>query len=726
MNNIPETADADSLNVSEPDQVDAERRQEVPMFLQYWHAIFRHKIAALILFAAAIMIGIIATLLMTPYYTSTSRIEINRSQDKVTNVEGLKGEDVGQNLEFYQTQYSLMEAKSLAERVARSLNLAANDDLFELFDAYPDGLDELPSNSAAGRTLRLSDTIDILLDNMSVSPIRGSSLVDVSFQSPDAVFSSKVANSWVEQFIQSNLDRRFDSTADARKFLEERLAQLRVRLEESERQLVLYADNNEIVTLSSTQDADGRTVTQQTLASSDLSSLNGALAAATAARISAESEARQKGGDKNALTNLALNNIRQQRATVAAEYAKILVQFEPEYPTAQALASQLADLDASIATEEQRARAGTRARYLEALQRENQLRKKVNQLKSSFSGERRNSIQYNIYQREVDTNRQLYDGLLQRYKEIGVAGVGSNNISIVDEAAPAKRPSSPNLLLNLGLSLIAGVIFVAGYVFIAEQIDQTVKDPNDLKSLLGIASLGSVPDLDKGDIIASLEDKKSVAWEAYLSIRTNLTFLTEHGVPGSFLLTSTRPNEGKSTSAFALASVLSSTGLKVILLDGDMRNPSLHQMVGSKNDHGLSNYLSGHDSVSDLIVRHESYHFAVMTAGPIPPNAAELLSSGRMRELICQLEKDFDCVIIDAPPVLGLADIPLLASSVEGVIFTVEANGVKIKGIESAVRRIRATNATIFGGIVTKVSPQHSGYGYGYSYQYSYGEKANG
>ena len=302
--------------------------------------------------------------------------------------------------------------------------------------------------------------------------------------------------------------------------------------------------------------------------------------------------------------------------------------------------------------------------------------------------------------------------------------MGSNNISIVDAAEPADKPSSPNLLFNIALSLLAGLGLAAAYVFVLEQIDQSIKDPSDLKTRLGIASLGSVPNLENDEVLDSLTDKKSVAWEAYLSIRTSLSFLTDHGLPKSLLLTSTRPNEGKSTSAYALAAVLASAGKRILLIDGDMRNPSLHKILGTKNEFGLSNFLSGNDDIDKLISVAPDHGFNTMAAGPIPPNAAELLSSTRMTELVARLGQNFDTIIIDAPPVLGLADIPLLAASVEGVIFTIEANGVKVRGIENALQRIRSSHAHIFGGIVTKVPTKNMGYGYGYNYQYSYGQRA--
>lgn len=701
---------------------------ETPILVQYWQAVLRHKIAIAIIVSICIALGIIITLLTTPYYTSTSTIEISREQDRVTNVEGVVASDsAAQSLEFYQTQYSLLESRSLAERVARAQNLAAKDDFFEIFDVDPDnsGLLTEASNtqSAEARNRRLSIAANLLEQNIAITPIRGSSLVDVNFESPSPTLSAQISNAWVEQFIASSLDRRYNSTAEARKFLVERLADLKQRLEDSERNLTTYADNKEIITLSSQQTQDGKTVSQKTLASANLEALNAELARATADRIAAESEANQRSGDKTSFTNSALSNLREERAKVQAEYAKLMVQFEPEYPAARALESQIAALDKSIVAEDTRSRTGTSARYQEALDRERQLRAQVNELKNQFSSERRDSIQYNIFQREVDTNRELYNGILQRHREIGVAGVGANNISVVDRAQPSNRPSSPNLLFNVALAILASLGLAAAYVFVMEQIDQTLKDTSDLKSKLGIAPLGSIPDLEKEDILLSLGDKKSVAWEAYLSIRTSLAFLTDHGVPRSFLLTSTRPNEGKSTSALALAAVLASTKKRILLIDGDMRNPSLHQMLGTKNTKGLSNYLAGEDNLDQLIEKGSAYEFDAMPAGPIPPNAAELLSSSRMRELVTKLSGTYDTVIIDAPPVLGLADIPLLADSVEGVIYTIESGGVKLRGIQSAIQRVRSSRAHIFGGIVTKVQAKHSGYGYGYSYQYNYGSK---
>lgn len=692
---------------------------------RYWREFLRRKWIVASILIGCVIAALILTLLMTPVYTSEARIQINRTQDNVTNVEGLESEDAGKSLEFYQTQYSLLDSRSLAERVARALNLA-NDPAF--VTAY--GLDEADDASVeatphTSSDARLKRVVGILRANVEIEPIRGSSLVDVSFTSPEPRLSAKIANTWTEQFIQANLDRGFASTREARDFLESQLETLRERLEESERELVNYASNKRIIALTTSESSDGSTRTERTLASSDLEALNEELAAATAARIAAASTLQAgRSVAPDSLTNSTINGLRHQRALVAAEYAKLLAKFEPGYPAAQALQSELRSLDQALAREEARIRTNQQAEYAQATAREAQLRQQVEGLKNELIGQRRDSIQYAIFQREVDTNRQLYDALLQRYKEIGVAGVGSNNVAVIDPAEPASSPSSPNLALNLLLAAILGLGLSAAVVFLLDYLDQSLRDPQEVHRTLGLPLLGSVPRTRDGDILDQISDRKTPASEAYLSIKTSLSFLTDHGVPRSFMFTSTGPNEGKSVSALAVARSLSRSGAKVILIDADMRNPSACGLLGLEEAHGLTNYLSGQDALESLIRETGVENLALIGAGPQPPNAAELLSGSRLTQLIKHLSGQYDHVVVDAPPVLGLADAPLLGSAVESIILVVQANRHKMRAISNALKRLQTPNAHVIGAIVTKVDTKDAayGYGYGYGYGYSYGD----
>uniref|UniRef100_UPI003593D748 GumC family protein n=1 Tax=Sphingorhabdus lacus TaxID=392610 RepID=UPI003593D748 len=705
--------------------IDGQAQIAPPIILQYWQVVLRWKWVIVGIISAALALGFVVTLLATPQYTATSRIEISRDQKKITNVEALESSEAGRDLEFYQTQYSLLQARSLAERVARSLRLATNDGFFEAHGVKTETNSLFTGKTskvltARDRQKREKLAVDILLDQASISPIRNSALIDISYTSARPELSAQIANAWTQQFITQSMDRRFASTADARKFLEGRLADLRARLETSERDLVNYASNRGIVALGKSKDLNGKTEVERTLLSSDLEALNLALIEATADRISAESRVKQgnAGANAAALGNVAIAQLRQRQAEVSADYAKLLVQFEPGYPAVRALAEQIKVLDASIAREEKRVVYSRTSEFREAVQRESDIREKVEALKSGMDQQQRDSIQYNIYQREADTNRELYDGLLQRYKEIGVAGVGANNIAIVDTATTPDKPSSPNLPLNLALSLLAGIGIAAVATFALNQIDEGLRDPGNVNRLLNLPLLGSVPDVEQADTLALLQDAKSILSEAYLSIRSNLAFSTDHGVPRALMVTSTRPAEGKSTTSMALATMLGRTGKNVLIIDADMRSPSIHTFTGHTNSMGLSNFLAGDNDWMHLIRETDIKGMSLLTAGPTPPSAAELLSSDRMLMLVKQLLEHYDHVVIDSPPILGLADAPLLSRAVEGCVFVAEAEGVAIRGIKASLGRLQAVHAHIFGVVLTKLRDRQAGYGYGYGYGY--------
>ena len=700
-----------------------------PLLLQYWQVVFRWKwtIAAIIM--STLIIGLVATLLTTPQYSAKARIEISREQKNVTNVEGLEASSSGSDLEFYQTQYSLLEARSLAERVSRQLQLANSDAFFEAHGMAAEGAGGIFARNTGAlsnieRQKREKQAVRLLLDNVGVAPIRGSALIDVTYYSASPELSARIANAWTQQFVESSMDRRFASTADARKFLEGRLADLRARLEQSERDLVNYASQKGIVTLGRTTGADGKTQAERTLVAADLEALNGALTQATADRIGAESKAKSRGAsgaNSEALSNVAISQLRQKRAEIAAEYARLMVQFEPGYPAARAISEQLRVLDASIAREEGRVSTSRNAEFQEASQRERQLSERVEALKSRLDLQQRDNIQYNIFQREADTNRELYDALLQRYKEIGVAGVGSNNIAIVDSAKIPENPSSPNLPLNLALSLLVGLGLAALATFALDQIDEGLRDPGQVNRLLQMPLLGSVPDFKDENALALLSDAKSLLSEAYLSIRSNLAFATDHGVPRTLMVTSTRPGEGKSTTSLAVATVLGRTGKKVLLVDADMRSPSMHTFLQLPNVMGLSNFLAGENDWQQLIVAANVKGLSLMPSGPMPPSAAELLSSDRLLMLVQQMLEHYDHIIIDSPPILGLADAPLISRAVEGCVFVVEAEGVAVRGVKASLGRLQSVQAHVFGVILTKLRQSQSGYGYGYDYGYGYG-----
>ena len=668
-----------------------------------------------------IMLGLLVTMMMTRQYASTVRLEINREADRVVNIDSVERDTSIGDQEFYQTEYGLLQTKALAERVVRDLNLV-DDPKFQAM-AGRSGV------QPGDRSKRIEAAAKLLLDHVGVAPVRGSRLVDVTAVTPDPALSARIARAWSDNFIQSTLERRFDSSNYARRFLEQRLAQLREKLEQSERAAVGYAANQGIITLpSASNSASGGNANgapDRSLVTDDLSALNNALSTATADRIAAQSrllQASRPDASTEALSNDAITAMRQKRADAASEYAKQMIQFEPDYPPAMANAAQIRALDTAIAREEGRIRTSLNQTYRSALERENALKSQVGGLKQDLNQVRRRTIQYNIYQRDADTNRELYNALLQRYKEIGVAGaVEKNNVSVVDPPQIPERPVTPNLMVNLILSTLAGAVGGLGLAGVLAQIDEGLSDPAEIEEKLGLPLLGTVPRLKGEDPIEALKDPRSGIVEAYLSVQANLELSTAQGTPRSLAVTSSRPREGKSTTTIALAQSLVRARRKVVLVDADMRSPSVHSHFGIENSIGVSNFLAGKDDLTPLLHAIGDDGLTIMTAGPQPPNAGDLLTGDRMRMLIERLQQQFDHVIVDCPPVLGLADAPLVAAAVEAVVYVVEAGSIQAGMVRMALSRLKAAQVNLLGVMLTKLDSKRSHIGYGYDYGYGYG-----
>ena len=680
--------------------------------LRYWRAALRRRYLIAAILVLSVAGGVIYSLMQPSLYTAASRVEISQQNKNVTNVAGVDRDPGYADQSFYETQYTLMRGTSLAERVARKLKLAEQP---EFFAARGVELGQSPNLPAAERRQRESLAAGLLLGGINISPIENSSLVDVSFTSRSPAWSAAIANAWPQAYIDATMEREYASNADARKFLEGMLKDVRGKLEGSERDLLNFAANQNMVKLGGGRDATGRSEEPRTLVETDLEALNGALNTARAERIAAESKVGSRGSVES---DTQVGGLRAKRDDLASEYAQLLFKFEPEHPQARLMKSRLDALDAAIVRESKRSAATQQSLnsqgYREAANREQALQQQVQALKGRLDNQQRNNIQYSIYQREADTNRQLYDALLQRYKEVGIAGnIGTSNVAVVEPAKVPGGPSSPNMPRNIQIALLLGAVLAALAVFGLEQIDERIRNPQEVAAALNLPLLGSVPRVD-GDPTDDLGVASSELSEAYFSIRTVLAFATSHGLPRSIVLTSAQPDEGKSTSALALATAIARTGRRVLLVDADMRSPSAHHLVGGENDKGFSNLLAGDNDYRALIKSSTIGSVSVLPAGPMPPSAAELLGSDRLGHVLGLLQQDYEHLIIDAPPVLGLADAPLLAQAVEGSVFIMEAERTGATLARNAVNRLRAVNSHVFGVVITKFDQQHYGYGYAY------------
>lgn len=658
----------------------------------------------LILGAAALGLvgGIIITLLTTPLYRSWVTLEVNPPTVEIMDEQSRdRSTTTVSTWDYVATQVGLLSSRSIAARAAQDLNLANNKEFVGEGGNASERLDIATSRIAAGLNVE--------------APEQGQ-LIRFSYDTTSPQLSASIANQIAESFINSTLQRRYDASAYARNFLEKQIAKTRTDLERSERQLVAYAQAQGIVNISSGE--EGSTPTDaSSIQGESLIALNRALADATARRVAAEGAYRSgiavgTTADVAASTQL----LRQTRAQLEAEYQDKRTLMKPDHPDMLSLRSRISELDRQISRESSQASSGRNntllAEYRGALAAENALQGRVAALKSSVLDLRGRSIQYNILQREVDTNRGLYDALLQRYKEVGVAGgIGTSPVSIVDRAEVPSGPYKPNLLLNLlagfALGLVTGLAAAAALEFLYD----TIKTRDDVRNKLGLACLGAIPKTaGQESFIEELKDPQSMVSESYSSVVASLRFSTEEGLPKTLLVTSTRSTEGKSSSALAVAQNFARRGASVLLVDSDLRKPAFKT---TSDKVGLTRLLTDdNEPARNHIVPTQFADLWLMPSGPLPPNPADLLSTGRFQQVLGEVAAHFDIVIIDAPPVIGLADSLLLASAAGHVMFVVESGKTRTKAAVEALRMLGGTGAHIVGAALTKSSEDMGGYGY--------------
>jgi len=663
-------------------------------------------------------LAMLATLLTKPVYRAYVTLEANPPAVAVSDEQSRQQDMQASNtFDFVATQVGLLGSRAVAERTAQELNLANNP---------------VVVGQGAEASQRLNAATSIVQGGLKVTAPETGQLIKFSYDSTSPQLAALVANGIADSFINTSLQRRYEASAYARNFLERQINKTRSDLEKSERAVVAYAQQQGIITTGSGGvGPDGKPISgsdTNSLQGESLVQLNQALGAATARRVAAEGAYREAlATGPTSEENNSVLPLRQELAKLQADYQQKREFMKPEHPEMLSLQSQIDELKRQIAAQSSQASSGRinglLADYKAALSAEQSLRSKVAGLKGDVLNLRGRSIQYTILQREVDTNRSLYDALLQRYKQIGVAGgVGMAPVSIVDRAQVPGLPFKPKLFLNLllgfGLGLVAGIAGAVGLEF----INDTIKSREDVRKKLAMSCLGTVPRTSaKDSFVDDLKNPTSIISEAYSAIVAALRFSTEEGTPKVLLVTSTRSSEGKSSSALAIAQNFARRGRRVLLIDSDLRKPAFK----TANDRiGLSKLLTTEDRVEDHIVETQHQNLWLLPSGPLPPNPADLLSTGRIRKIISEARESFELVVLDGPPTLGLADAPLLAAAAGSAMFVIESGKTRTRSAIEALNRLEATGTRIVGAALTKSEESSVGYGrYGYGYGYGYGAK---
>lgn len=692
--------------------------------------VLRHLIAVALKWRALILgtagafltIGLAYSFLATPLYSATVRIQIDREAGKIIDNGTTSPVEQG-GIEFQKTQYELLKSRGLSERVVTALALDQDGRFVANSGGFVGGLIGLfasppTENNSAQDNIRARAIAQVQRD-VDIRPVTASRLVDIIYTDLSPLRAASIVNAYADAYVASTVDKRFEASSYAKMFLEDQIKQLKLRLEESEKGMIAFSERENMV----------QTNDKVSIAESNLAAANAALGQLISNRIRDEETWKQVESAtainlSQLLTNNVIDGLRTQRNELKRDYEEKLETFKPGYPAMMEISKKIAEIDRQLATEVTTIRNALKATYESSLNQEAQMRQQIEELRAEVIDLQKKSVQYGILRREVETNRNLYNDLLQRYKEVDVAsGVATNNVFIVDRALPPERPSHPRVLLILAGSMMFGLMAGFGSAYLIELLDDRIRTPNDAEQAAGLPILGIIPKAQfPNGLLPELANPRSAVAEAYRSLATSLQFSTETGLPRSIIFTSAQATEGKSSTALAVARHFAVTGKKVLIIDADLRRPSLHTKLGHDNAVGLTNCLTGMATLHDVVQSTDIPNLWFMASGPLPPNAADILGGTQVFSLISVALEIYDLVIFDSPPMLGLADAQLLSAAASATIFVIGAGDARRGMVRGALRRLQLARALTIGLVLTKFDSRASGYGYGYGYGgYGYG-----
>src|SRR5574337_698782 len=680
------------------------QQEEETHLRDYWRIIRKHRWIVLTFFAMIVTTATIYTFSLTPTYRATSSLKIDYERPQILSFQEI-GSPGHQNYgpEFMGTQQKLLQSRSLAKRVIETLKASGQP---IMISQESSGVVQMQDLAMAWITRLLngrfskppevtepalteeqssSRNIDALLTMLTVEPVRTSNLVKISFTTPSPALSSLLANTWTKGFIDHSLEMKFNATSQAGEWLSKQLQDVRDKLEQSEAALHEFVKEKQILTIGEKKD----------IVTTKLADLSEALTKAQGERIATEALNRQSQGMGResiaaVLENPLISNLKTEYYKLDSEYQRLSETYKPDYPKMARMREGITQIKRRLDTEIRRTIEAIKQEYGAAVKKEKLLQAVVDDQKRLAVKLNQDFIQYDILKREVDTNRQLYTSILERQKQAGVSqGLTASNIQLVDVARVPTGPFGPNTTRYILIGMILGLTVGIGMAFFFDYLDNTVKSPDDLERALGIPSLALIPSFagshlrgakrrvqeDHGEsangdspfALIAHNDLRSIPTEAFRTLITSLLFSSPGSPPKSILFTSARPHEGKTSVSINTATALSQLGGSVLLIDGDMRRSSCHThlQIGSKP--GLSEYLTGNADLLSIIQQTPIPHLYSIPAGTTPVNPASLLASPRMKETIEILSQRFDYIVIDSPPIFGIADALILSTVVDGV-----------------------------------------------------------
>lgn len=726
---------------------------------EYWLVIQKYKGLVSIIIGISVLLSLVLAFTVTPRYTAMAKLRISVYQPALasTRVEDVL-EERSKDTTYFETQLNEITSLSLADRVLDDTQIRdhfspkdRSNGLFSAFFASQNS--EYQADPVAGYHFPVK-MLQGYLEAVKVDPVRRTSLVVIKTTARNAELAARMANRHATEYIDWVRDKRIETQSQGLVFLRGQAEELRERVGELEREMADYAEANSIVAVNKDEN-----ITVQ-----KMSQLNKLLTEATGKRIETENNYKQaaSGGEvsNTAFDDPAIQQTRSELSKLEAEYQQLGAKFTSSYPRMQQLAAQISGLKNSLNRHRQSIIEGLRIKAESAIQEEKRLKEELEKQTSQAFELSKSQVRYNVLKRELATSRDLLQNVLKQIKETGLA-VESNasNVSIIDNAVVPMYPSFPKKKLFLLFGIVGGTVLAVVIVFTINYLDNSVRTPEDLTQSLSLPCLGVVPsfqfepklignnttttqenepdDLGLGpdatisenslvptenlSSIMFIQDPKSLAAEAYRTIRTGILLSQAGEPPRTMLVTSAQSGEGKTTSSVNLAAGLASAGGRVVIVDADLRRPSVSKYFNLPPGlPGLVEIITGQATISEVSKDDIIRRVTIIPSGKIPPNPAELLGSPEMVQIIDDLVALYDYVIIDSPPILPVTDSVILSRYVDGVVLVVKGAATPKKVVKDARDRLISIGARVLGVVLNDVDITSGDYYYYNRYYHSY------
>jgi polysaccharide biosynthesis transport protein len=715
------------------------------------NAIFRHRRLAGAAFVLVVAIVMLQTYSTIPLYRTSAQVLIQ--DERSTAIGNLNANDPmfwQESDQYYNTQYSILRSRGLAKRVVKRLQLQ-NHPLFN--GTAPQSRGPLTvvreARQSIGRTVRglfsrgaqptateapapdetaiESGLISQFLGGVEVVPEKSTRLVAIVYTSSDPAFAALAANTLAEEYAQQNVDLRLETIRKNLTWLGDEVKKQELKVRAAESAMTRYREDQNALSLED----------RQNIVVSRLNTLNDTVTRARTSRAQKEAvfnQIRSVDPASDAAdtfpaisANVGVVEAKTRLNDLVAQKAQLSSKYLADHPTMVKIESQIESARAAVQAQRGRVIEAARNDYEAAMAEERSYSAQLEAQKGAAMDLDRKSGGYLVLQREAESNRQVYQSLLQQEKELRViSNSRTNNVQVMDRAETPGAPFSPNARKDWFTAILAGLLVAVGLAFGLEYLDDTVKTPEDVTRRLRLSLLGLVPAI-RGEHVALLSDNVPHDFgEAFRSLRTSLVFTSGSEGPRIVAVTSSQPLEGKTTTACNLATALALGGSRVLLIDADMRRPGLHKAIGVENEVGLSHVLVGQARVREAVQRTREPNLFVISAGRLPPNPSELLSSDRMQQFIANLQAGpFEWVIIDTPPVLAVTDAVLVARVVSGVVFVIGSEMTRTVHAERAIEVLTSGRPKSIGAVLNRVDFERNKYYYsryyGYHYQSYYG-----